>query len=277
MRTSKNLRIDGSKGRPIVYDLFQPDTDDAPLVIFCHGFKGFKDWGPWNLMAEHVVNQGYAFVKFNFSHNGVSPTDLLNFSDPEGFKENTTGIELEDLHLLIDHLFADPHATYDTSGCSLIGHCRGGPIVVLHAAKGDERVKHIVTWNAVADLQGWIAKYDFRQWQSDGYVIIRNSRTGEELKMGFTYWLDIEQEIHENPETRNPLIAARGLSIPWKIIHAKKDEAVPLTAAEQLHAACDHSELIVIPDTGHTFDGKHPMEGGILPEALLNVLRHTLT
>jgi len=91
--------------------------------------------------------------------------------------------------------------------------------------------------------------------------------------MGFGYY----QDLINRAEKRNVLQAARGLSIPWKIIHAEQDEAVPLSAAEQLHAACDHSELIVIPDTGHTFDGKHPMEGGILPDALLNVLRHTLT
>ena len=37
-----------------------------PLVIFCHGYKGFKDWGAWNLMAEAFRKQIYFLLNSIF-------------------------------------------------------------------------------------------------------------------------------------------------------------------------------------------------------------------
>ena len=49
-----------------------PDQKPKPVVVFFHGFKGLKDWGPWHLMADFFAERGYVFVKFNFSHNGTT-------------------------------------------------------------------------------------------------------------------------------------------------------------------------------------------------------------
>ena len=51
---------------------FSFNNTNKNLIIFCHGFKGFKDWGPWNLVAEHFAKAGFFFIKFNFSHNFVN-------------------------------------------------------------------------------------------------------------------------------------------------------------------------------------------------------------
>ena len=60
-----------SSHKPIVYDTyFTNDGKAKPLVIFCHGYKGFKDWGPWHLVAKAFAEAGFFFLKFNFSHNG---------------------------------------------------------------------------------------------------------------------------------------------------------------------------------------------------------------
>ena len=45
--TEKNKTFVGSQNRLSVYDLNIPDTPKA-LVIFVHGYKGYKDWGAWN-------------------------------------------------------------------------------------------------------------------------------------------------------------------------------------------------------------------------------------
>ena len=66
-----NGKIPGPNGRPIVYDLiFETNGSKAPIVIFCHGYKGYKDWGAWTLFAKDFASQGIAFLKFNFSYNG---------------------------------------------------------------------------------------------------------------------------------------------------------------------------------------------------------------
>ena len=53
MELNKNGIIKGPNGRPIIYDLqYKKEFINAPIVIFCHGYKGFKDWGAWGLFAK---------------------------------------------------------------------------------------------------------------------------------------------------------------------------------------------------------------------------------
>ena len=58
------------------------------IVIFCHGFKGFKDWGCFNLVADSFADNDFVFIKFIFSHNGTNSTDMLNFVDLDAFGNN---------------------------------------------------------------------------------------------------------------------------------------------------------------------------------------------
>ena len=67
INTVINGKIPGPNGRPIVYDFFyELNRSKAPIVIFCHGYKGYKDWGAWTLFAKDFASQGIAFLKFNF-------------------------------------------------------------------------------------------------------------------------------------------------------------------------------------------------------------------
>ena len=94
----KNIQIEGKHNKPILCDLFfQDDQKPKPVVIFCHGYKGFKDWGAWDKMAETFAEKGYFFVKFNFSHNGTTPENPTEFLDIEAFGDNNYSIELDDL------------------------------------------------------------------------------------------------------------------------------------------------------------------------------------
>src|SRR5260221_9862865 len=83
----------------LTFDTAQPN---APLVIFAHGFKGFKDWGTHNLVARYFAANGFRFLKFNFSHNGTTPDHPIDFADLIAFSDNTFTIELEDLKYVID-------------------------------------------------------------------------------------------------------------------------------------------------------------------------------
>ena len=56
--------------KPILVDFFyKKESKKMPIIIFCHGYKGFKDWGAWNLVGEEFANKNFFFIKFNFSHN----------------------------------------------------------------------------------------------------------------------------------------------------------------------------------------------------------------
>lgn len=61
-------------------DYFSDGKGIKPLVIFCHGFKGFKDWGGFPYMMEKMAGEGFAALSFNFTYNGVTETNPTQFS-----------------------------------------------------------------------------------------------------------------------------------------------------------------------------------------------------
>ena len=62
MRIIKDIIIEGAHRKPIVTDVFYEETrQPKKVVVFCHGYKGFKDWGAWNLMAETFAKAGFFF------------------------------------------------------------------------------------------------------------------------------------------------------------------------------------------------------------------------
>ena len=53
-------------------DLFLPPTEGPhPVLVYCHGFKGFKQWGHVPFIHEYFATGEYAVIAFNHSHNGV--------------------------------------------------------------------------------------------------------------------------------------------------------------------------------------------------------------
>ena len=105
---SQNLTIAGSKKKPICIDLtFVNDAKPKPLVLFVHGFKGFKDWGHFNLVAQYFTKHHFVFAKFNFSHNGTTINNPSDFDDLEAFGNNNYIFELNDLDAVLNALISD--------------------------------------------------------------------------------------------------------------------------------------------------------------------------
>src|ERR1700749_2742894 len=124
------FNIPGANGRGMPADLtFDSRHKHAPLVIFAHGFKGFKDWGSHNLVAQYFAEHGFRFLKFNFSHNGTTVSHPTEFFDLIAFADNTFSIELDDLASVIS--FACGGAAMPREhGVYLIGHSMGGGISI---------------------------------------------------------------------------------------------------------------------------------------------------
>ena len=63
MNQLHNILLEGKHGRPILTDVFYRQTGAAkPVVIFSHGFKGFKDWGGWKDVARRFADAGLPTV-----------------------------------------------------------------------------------------------------------------------------------------------------------------------------------------------------------------------
>ena len=91
------FEIPGSGGEPLRSDLRLPKgADNLPLLIFAHGFKGFKDWGFFPYLCEELARAGFYVLSFNFSHNGVGE-NMLEFDELDMFEKNTFSIEAREL------------------------------------------------------------------------------------------------------------------------------------------------------------------------------------
>ena len=149
LKTTQNTGnfIVGYNGKkPIVADLTFPNhPNNLPLIIFCHGYKGFKDWGAWQLVANQFADEKFLFLKFNFSHNGGTFEQPIDFPDLEAFSEDNFTKQLDDLEQVIRFVLAQksPIPSFDTSRIYLIGHSRGGGISCIKAAE-NKNIKKLI-------------------------------------------------------------------------------------------------------------------------------------
>ena len=105
MEILKNIVLEKEGFKPILMDFFyKKSIQNMPIVIFCHGYKGFKDWGAWNLVGKEFANKNFFFIKFNFSHNGGTVENPIDFPDLQAFGNNNYSHELNDLERVLDFI-----------------------------------------------------------------------------------------------------------------------------------------------------------------------------
>lgn len=258
------FNIPGAKGRGMAMDLtFDDARKHAPLVIFAHGFKGFKDWGSHHLIAQFFAEHGFRFLKFNFSHNGTTVSHPAEFFDLIAFADNTFSIELDDLRSVINFVCGGA-AMPAEKGVYLIGHSMGGGLSIITAAE-DKRVKKLVTMASISSFRNlWPAGIE-EQWRLQGMTYFLNKRTGQELPAKSTLLDDLDK----NPGRLDIITRAKEVKQPWLIVHGDADPTVPVESAKELKAAQPHAELLIVPGADHTFGSSQPYTGSSLPAPLL--------
>lgn len=274
----QNRIVEGASGRPVLFDIsFKADGRAKPVVIFWHGFKGFKDWGFWSLMGERFAEEEFVFLAANFSHNGTTPDEPAVFGDLEAFGQNNYSKELTDMSAILDWLEKAPGelvGEVDLSRIYLIGHSRGGGIAVIQAAR-DTRIKKLVTWAAVSRLDYlWQRSPEMVEpWRKKGVHYMYNGRTKQEMPLYFQLYEDFQA----NARALDISVACTRLTIPVMIIHGKADPAVPVEAAEELADWCSAAQMVLLDDADHVFGGRHPYQESFLPKHAEMVTAHTIT
>ncbi|TVR79586.1 MAG: hypothetical protein EA412_06270 [Chitinophagaceae bacterium] len=275
MIVSETHHISGSDGKTILIDVkYSNKKHPLPIIVFCHGFKGFKDWGHFNLIADFFAQNGYVFVKFNFSHNGTRVDSPESFTDLEAFSKNNFSKELFDTEKVVDFVctseFRDKYNA-DLSNLILMGHSRGGGIAILQAS-GDERIKALITLSAIEAFGKYWSKEQMDKWKREGVMYIKNARTNQELPMDYQMY----EDFYRNKDRLDIPKAAGKMNCPWLIVHAKDDSTIPFNAAENMHKACEKSELMLLDEGGHTFGGKHPWLEDELPAETKEIVGFSL-
>ncbi len=275
MKIIKNIVISGKHQKPIVTDLFYTDDNKPkPIVIFAHGYKGYKDWGCWNLAAEAFAKQPFFFVKFNFSHNGGTVEQPIDFPDLEAFGHNNFIKELDDLQSVIDWVLTEKSIqdNIEPTKITLIGHSRGGGIVSIKASE-DKRITNLITWAGVSDYEARFPTGEILEnWRKNGVSYIENSRTKQQMPHYFQFY----ENFIEHKERLHIESAVKKLTIPHLIIHGSSDETVSIKEAENLHLWNPKSKLHIVKNANHTFGAAHPWKENSLPDAMKQVVAASL-
>lgn len=265
---------DGRHQRPILMDIHRPKRSNGHLVVFSHGYKGFKDWGFWDLVAQNFADQGYFFLKFNFSHNGGTIAQPIDFPDLEAFAQNNFTKEMDDLQTVIDWSFDNEanKRSLDFDHLHLIGHSRGGGIVTLKSAE-EPRVNSVTSWAGVSDFKARFADDKTRAyWKMKGVIHVENTRTGQQLPHYYQFY----EDFIANEERFTIKRAAGTLNIPHLIVHGTNDPTVDLKEAQALKSWNPKARLEVIEGADHVFGGGHPWKKVALPEPMEKVVKTTL-
>ncbi|MGD1841509.1 MAG: alpha/beta hydrolase family protein [Thermonemataceae bacterium] len=267
----EEFTLHNADGRPFSCDIRYPQGNEIlPVIIFVHGFKGFKDWGHFNLLANTFAKSDLCFVKINLSMNGTTPTHPTDFVDLEAFGRQTYAQDLADIGTLIDHLHQEDtpyRAQLNLDKLYLLGHSRGGCVCLLKAV-AEPRVKAVATWASVSTADFAWNEARIKEVEEKGVTYIANARTQQQMPL--------YASVHEEGETIDLAAQVAKLDVPALFIHGMQDTSQPYNNAEQLFGWGKDTNLFLIPDTGHTFDGKHPYEASYLPEATLQAIRQSV-
>ena len=263
LNIERNTIIKNPKTRDFLADAFYPESENQlPLVIFAHGYKGYKDWGAWNLMAQKFAEAGFFFVKFNFSHNGTTIKKPTDFADLEAFGQNNFSKEMSDYDEVLNY-FCN-HDKVDSEKIAIIGHSRGGGISVIKAFE-DDRVKLLISLAGVSNFKYRFPTKDrFDEWKNSGVMYSENKRTHQQMPHYFQFFEDFER----NEQRFDIQHAAQHLVKPFLIIQGTDDDAVKDKEAFLLNEWCKTSELLVLENANHVFGAKEPWTENQLPNDL---------
>ncbi len=262
---------------PLLMDIFcKKESQQWPVLIYAHGFNGFKDWGNFDMIAEEFATAGFFFIKFNFSHNGTSVQHPDEFTNLDAFAENNYTKQLNDLATVCNWACSANNPfeqMIDKNNISLIGHSMGGGIAILYASE-DDRIKKLITWASVSACKtpwGNWTEEKMLAWKKEGVAYYKNGRTGQQMPMNYQLY----EDYLVNEDRLSIRKALLKIEIPMLICHGTEDPAVPVETAHLLKAWKKSAKLF-LTETDHVFGRKHPAQDSKIPGATEKVILETI-
>ena len=203
MKIIPNIKLPAKSKKLILLDVFyEEDKRKKPVIVFLHGIKSFKDWGPFNLISEYFARAGFVFVKFNFSHNGTTADIPDQIIDLESFANNNIEIEINDIEAVIEWVMSNnivPEQEVSNKFINLVGHSRGGSLAILKAST-DNRISKLVTWSAFNDFN-WVFDrfFDIEKWKKEGVFYSSDPLSRQKLPRYYQHYEILPMFFHYAP------------------------------------------------------------------------------
>ena len=258
----KNQHFLGAANKQSLIDLVIPEDFNGKMILFIHGFMGYKDWGAWNLMQDFYTSKGFGFCKYNVSHNGTTIDNPTEFNDLSAFANNSYTKELEDLTSALNWLenqFDELPKIY------LVGHSRGGGVALLGSK--DERVYRVVTLAAISSIEKRFPEgKQLQVWETQGTKYTLNGRTNQKMPQLFSQY----EDFIANKEILDIQKACETSTKRTLVIHGDADTSVEIKEGHDI-ANWLKTRLFEIEEADHTFGAKEPWDSTELPEHLEKV------
>ena len=244
------IKRDGLK----LYGLLEGTTTikNDTIAILMHGFKGnlgYDDSKILYALSHHLNQQGIPTLRFDFDGTG--------HSDGE-FKDMTVFSEILDGMKIIDYA----HTTMQAKKIYLIGHSQGGVVASMLAAYYRDIITKLVLLAPAATL-----KDDALKGICQGSQYDPNHIPGTVDVHGFTVGGDYFRTAQLLPIYET----AQHYSGPTLLIHGLADNVVSPEASKKYNVIMPNSELHLIPEEGHMFNGSRRQE---ILELVANFLKN---
>ncbi|XP_042456481.1 uncharacterized protein LOC122041021 isoform X2 [Zingiber officinale] len=212
------------------------ETGSKKLVILCHGFRATKDDQIVLNLSDAITSKDISVVRFDFSGNG----------DSEGtFEYGNYWKEVEDLHSVLLYF---SEKDYETS--AVVGHSKGGDVVLLYASKYAD-AHTVINLSGRFDLKRGIENVlgeDYLQRiKIDGFIDVMD-------KNGKFAFRVTEQSLMDR---LNIDMHAACLSIDKKCriftVHGSADEIIPVEDAYEIAKLIPNHKLHIIEGADHCY------------------------
>ncbi len=265
--------ISGYDNQPIYGNTHLPKTSTRGILLICHGFKGYKDYGFFPHLAEFSAQRGLVTHRFNFSHSGMT-NQLDTFERPDLFEIDTWTKQIYDLEQVATAVQTERLAGgKNTLPVTWFGHSRGGVTVLLAASQSLSCQPSRVICAAAPHTPCHLDESLRHQILADGFIESPSSRTGQVLRIA-RCWLE---EIESDPQACDPCLAIKKLTCPTLLIHGETDQTVSLASAQALEQAAEgRAQLVTIPNASHTFNAQNPLDKDCIPPATQQMMKNVI-
>lgn len=225
MAKRSKITFPGSQGSSLAGLLENPDGPPLATVLFAHCFTCGKDIAAASRIARHLVQRGFAVLRFDFTGLGNSDGDFSNTN----FSSN-----VQDLIKAADYL-REHHAAPSL----LIGHSLGGT-AVLQASSQIPEIFGTVTIGSPADAHHVEKQFscDIDRIEKDGSAEV--SLAGRKFLIKRQFIDDLRADL----DSRIGKIKGAVL-----IMHSPTDSIVSVNEAEKIYKAATHPKSFVSLDS----------------------------
>ena len=203
----------------------------GPLLVFLPGYMSDMTGSKAEALSDWARAKGQAFLRLDYSGCGSSGGDFL---------DGSIGRWTNDVLALINHVWPDGKVV-------LVGSSMGGWIALLAGRALQDRLAGVVGVAAAPDFTVWglkLGEAERRQLQAQGYFT-RPSDYGEPYRYSRT--------LIDDARTHLLLDGQIGITVPVRLLHGQRDEAVPWRLSLDIAARLQSEEVQVrlIKDGDH--------------------------